>query len=71
MSQEDIFDIPLEQLELIARECERRKTIKKKSKLLAFDSVNHELEKYKQKMEKPEPTEPAETEEAKDRKKIQ
>lgn len=56
MNHEEDFDIPLEQLELMARECERRKTNKKKSKLLAFDSVNHEMEKYKQKMQKPEPT---------------
>lgn len=50
MSQEGL-DIPLEQLELMARECEKRKTIRRKSKLVHFDSITHELEKHKQKLE--------------------
>jgi hypothetical protein len=37
---------------MVARECEKRKSIRRKSKLLLhFDSVTHELEKYKQKLE--------------------
>ncbi len=39
---------------MMARDCDRRKTMKRKSKLVQFDSVTHELEKYKQKVLKAE-----------------
>lgn len=50
MSQQEDFQIPIEELELMARACHRRKTLKKTTKLLHFDSVTHELEKYNEKM---------------------
>lgn len=49
MNQEEHQDISLDQLEILAKNCQVRKQNKKKSKLLAFDSANHEMEKYQHK----------------------
>lgn len=39
--------------------------------MLAFDSVNHEMEKYKQKLQKPEPTKEPQNQEEIEKRKIQ
>lgn len=45
---EENFEIPLEQLELVAKECERRKKMKQMTKLSKFENNVNEMKKIEE-----------------------
>jgi hypothetical protein len=59
MSEEEYAEIGVEQLELMAQACCKRKGQRRKTKLKAFDSITYELEKYKLKEKEPDQAEGA------------
>lgn len=45
---EENFEIPLEQLEVVAKECERRKKMKQMTKLSKFENNVNEMKKIEE-----------------------